>query len=428
MKRGFLNSAKSKARPLGSSAGYESNADPLNKTNVLFTETSTEILVLPPNASPDEPVTVCFFWAGSKEILKSLGFPRPLRKVPGPPSFRVGPSPGKGSGLFATRPLRQGELIMDERPLLVSLRGIPTSQTTRALQLAEFEKQLEIVLDHMRPADRDAFMALANCHTTDGSGPIAGRARTNAIALTGLTPPGITGPLAHYSSIPHYISRMNNDCSPNTASNFIDASLSYTVYAARDIAEGEEITLAYTDVFDTAAQRQAVLNGYKFVCTCAACLDPTTSDRNRAAIASFIPTVHMWAVNSSLSDDWLIEKCLEQIVLIEQEKLEHDPRYHAALQAIMEAYICLGDTSKASEWAARAQKCSWAANVERMGTLLDPASPEYQNHPMWRLRVDDAPTGPMGAFKRLAALPGGRMGMTDGGGGFMVLPMPGMKI
>ncbi|KAF7289378.1 SET domain-containing protein [Mycena indigotica] len=265
---------------------------------------STEIVVLPANAGPDEPVT-------------------PLRTV-SKPTFRVGEAGSKGLGLFAARALGQGELIIDERPLLISVRGVPVAvpiwysqeQTTK-YQLKEFEKYLEVVLKEMRPADRDAFMSLANSHTTDGSGPIAGRIRTNSIGLDGLCPE-MSGPMAQYSSVPHFISRMNNR-PVFLSTNFHDASISYTIYAARDIAEGEELTLTYSDVWDTAANRQQTFKPYGFVCTCDACLDPINSDTRRAKIRSFIPTVQLWAVNRSLPDDWLINKCLEQMALLEQE-------------------------------------------------------------------------------------------------------------
>ncbi|KAF7289372.1 SET domain-containing protein [Mycena indigotica] len=355
---------------------------------------STEIVVLPANAGPDEPVTVCFFWPGSKEVLTKMpGYPQPLRTV-SKPTFRVGEAGSKGLGLFAARALGQGELIIDERPLLISVRGVPVAvpiwysqeQTTKyQLNLKEFEKYLEVVLKEMRPADRDAFMSLANSHTTDGSGPIAGRIRTNSIGLDGLCP-DMSGPMAQYSSVPHFISRMNNrhvflSCCPNTSTNFHDASISYTIYAARDIAEGEELTLAYSDVWDTAANRQQTFKPYGFVCACDACLDPINSDTRRAKIRSFIPTVQLWAVNRSLPDDWLINKCLEQIALLEQEKLEGEAQYHAAINAIMEAYICLGNSPKVRHWAARARKCPWAANIYVLIALKS-----HSRHPLWRMR------------------------------------------
>ncbi|KAF7289370.1 Aldehyde dehydrogenase [Mycena indigotica] len=331
------------------------------------------------------------------------GYPQPLRTV-SKPTFRVGEAGNKGLGLFAARALSQGELIIDERPLLISVRGVPVAvpiwysqeQTTK-YQLREFEKYLEVVLKEMRPADRDAFMSLANSHTTDGSGPIAGRIRTNSIGLDGLCPE-MSGPMAH--------------CCPNTSTNFHDASISYTVYAARDIAEGEELTLAYSDVWDTAANRQQTFKPYGFVCACDACLDPVNSDARRAKIRSFVPTVQLWAVNRSLPDDWLINKCLEQIALLEQEKLEGEAQYHAAINAIMEAYICLGNSPKVRHWAARARKCPWAANIYVLIALKS-----HSRHPLWRMRVDDKPKGEMASqLKRLAALAGG----TDNGRGLIM--------
>ncbi|KAF7289377.1 Amine oxidase [Mycena indigotica] len=54
------------------------------------------------------------------------GYPQPLRTV-SKPTFRVGEAGSKGLGLFAARALGQGELIIDERPLLISVRGVPVA-------------------------------------------------------------------------------------------------------------------------------------------------------------------------------------------------------------------------------------------------------------------------------------------------------------
>ncbi|KAF7289379.1 SET domain-containing protein [Mycena indigotica] len=340
---------------------------------------STETVVLPVNAAPDEPVTVCFLWPGSKEVLMKMpGYPQPLSRV-SEPTFRVGGSGSKGLGLFAARALSQGELIIHERPLLISVRGVPVAvpamldqeQTTK-YRLKELERHLEVVVKEMRPEDRDAFMSLANSHTTDGSGPIAGRIRTNCISLNGLCPE-MSGPMAH--------------CCPNTTTIFHEASISYTVYATRDIAKGEELTLSYSNVWDTAANRQQTFKPYGFVCACDACLDPVNSDCRRAKIRSFIPNLQLWAASRSLPDDWLINKCLEQMALIEQEKLEGEPHYHAAINAIMEAYICLGDSTKVREWAARARKCPWADSIKSLDALT--ALESHSRHPLWRARINE---------------------------------------
>ncbi|KAJ7211219.1 hypothetical protein GGX14DRAFT_565094 [Mycena pura] len=86
---------------------------------------------------------------------------------------------------------------------------------------------------------------------------------------------------------------------------------------------------------------------------CAVCMDAPASDARRKGIVDFtvIAAISSWAVNRALSDDWLIDKCLEQLELMEREKLpvENIRQYYAALFALMYSYIGLGDTKRASQ-------------------------------------------------------------------------------
>lgn len=85
-----------------------------------------------------------------------------------------------GLGLYATRNIRSGELIIAERPLVlvvaqlkVSNRSNPSFTLEQCLQiaLAEKEQELRLLIDRMLPEDQAEFMALANSHLYDGSGP-----------------------------------------------------------------------------------------------------------------------------------------------------------------------------------------------------------------------------------------------------------------
>ncbi|KAJ6593496.1 hypothetical protein B0H19DRAFT_1011015 [Mycena capillaripes] len=463
MKRGFLNSSKAKARPLGPVPaapkpptsnqpgdvmklpigkvekvvvpdGYDSGFRETDPNSPVDPDKGTHLryTTLPQDVSKDEPVTECFFFHGTKEFLTSLpGFPQPLIH-PETPAFRVAGVPGKGMGLFSTRALAAGDLILSERPLLISPAGweIPyppnfTREQFVQHSLNEGEKMRKVSVDRMRSGDRVAFMALANCHTEDGSGPVTGIVRTNGLGVSGLRP-GVEGPLSQYSAVPKYISRLNHSCSPNTQPRFDNVSLSYRLWAVRDIAAGEELTFQYCTVLCAAAKRNEELKPYGFVCTCPSCIDAPASDARRAAIAAFTPTVSIWAVDRKLSNDWLLEKCAEQLALIETEGLQYFPAYSDATKAMMEAYICLGDAQNASKWAAKVNKQVWAEDYTNIDSLLDPANAAYEAHPMWRMRIGDARPGTFGKiFQDMAALAGPN-GITTmpGGAGFMLFPFP----
>ncbi|KAJ7641083.1 hypothetical protein FB45DRAFT_1021859 [Roridomyces roridus] len=206
MKRGFLNSFKANARPLGSPAPSAPTAAPsvgtakfpIGKQNIvtghkqffirkfsyvtgsqakfsprrevpkgydrkLMAKERDQRLGSVPgmisltrvpfvNAVDGEPTTECIFHAGSKEVLMGLpGFPQPMVNRVGKKSpIRLKEVPGMGLGLFATRGLKAGELIFSERPLLVAAQGVspggPDMPSTRTLTL---EQQLQFDLDQL---------------------------------------------------------------------------------------------------------------------------------------------------------------------------------------------------------------------------------------------------------------------------------------
>ncbi|KAK7061310.1 ER lumen protein-retaining receptor [Favolaschia claudopus] len=365
------------------------------------------ITTLPIGAPHDEPVSECVFHPGSKEVVMAIpNFPRPLLR-PKAVAFRLGPAPGKGLGLFSTRALKMGELIHCERPLLVGATSIPSyapASFTREMfiqhYLNESEQYFQVAVNRMRPADKAAFMALANSHTRDGSGPIMGIIRTNALTISGLRP-GVTDPSKDYSGICEVMSRLNHSCSANTCPRFDLPSFSFRLYAVRDIAEGEELTYSYVDPLASAAQRQQGLRPYDLVCTCAACTDPATSDPRRAAIKTFSPDTVKWALDPQLPDNWLIRQCLDQLVRITKEGMGHNPQCFFATKTIMEAYICLGDAEQASKWAVKLFQQIWTegyddefATPSEFKALVDPKNVAvYTDHLLWRTRFDPAAYG-----------------------------------
>ena len=132
-----------------------------------------------------------------RRILSTPALPRPVEKpAGGKVNHRVGPSPFGGLGVFITRPVRTGNLTVAERPLLISQRGFQmtvgsglkdlTEAEMIQVRLQEWEERLDIASKRMTDENRKAFMALANSHTEDGSGPILGIIRTNGYKVPGL--------------------------------------------------------------------------------------------------------------------------------------------------------------------------------------------------------------------------------------------------
>ncbi|KAF7315058.1 SET domain-containing protein [Mycena indigotica] len=327
---------------------------------------------IPQDAPPNEPVSECCLPPETvANLLKIPGFPHPMQPIV-EVLFRLGESPEKGLGLFATRAITQGEVLLDRRPLLVSSMS-QRPLTTKALEamIAKISltgqppnphkilsSSMETIVGRMRPENRAAYMALANS-TPDS--PVLGIFDTNGAGIVDAELNDNGGPTCTYSAVCDIISRMNHSCCPNTSRVFDKNSFSIRLYAARNIAKSEELTFPYVDLLSCKADRQENLDEYGFVCTCHACVDPA-SDDHREDIHEFEfdpPRLLKWARDKTLPDDWLLKKCYRQLELLEQEGLQSIDEYWEVLADLSRVYLCFGDIKNAREWAARAYQCQW---------------------------------------------------------------------
>ncbi|KAJ7782629.1 hypothetical protein B0H16DRAFT_1446935 [Mycena metata] len=391
MKRGFLNSSKAHSKMAsvgrpdvhqvlpGVPEGYKTP-----KVNIKEGDPTIDPKTLPqgaflftslPNIPLDEHDpdnwTSCLLQVATKaQIVDTPGFPRPLLHPP-KPRYHIGPTPNMGLAAFSSCALKMGDLILSERALLIAPAHLfaednfPEDFTDAQLHQAVFaqaEARLQVAYDRMLPENQKAYMALANSHLQDGSGPILGVMRTNGVNAAPLTRPG--DPPMPYSATCKEISRLNHSCSPNTAAEFDMPSFSFRLFAIRDIAAGEELTYTYTDTSASAAVRQKILEPYGFRCTCRACLDPRLSDARRASIHRASPTpalMSMWA----------------------EEGLQASPLYGQHAVTLMERYIGAGDLENAMVYARMCSKMKWfGCGAE---DWADPA--KIKADPQWRKDV-----------------------------------------
>jgi len=138
----------------------------------------------------------CIFTGHIKhQILSTSGFLHPIEKTAGGKVYHhVGPLPFGGLGVFTTHPVHTGDLIVAERPLLIlpcgfemttrpSSKGLTEEEIIQVTMHGE-EECLGIAVKRMTDENQKAFMALANSHTEDRSGPILGIVRTNAYKVS----------------------------------------------------------------------------------------------------------------------------------------------------------------------------------------------------------------------------------------------------
>ncbi len=84
------------------------------------------------------------------------GWPRAFSS-PSPPVYKIVPIDGAGLGMVATADITAGELIVRERPLLLSPKALPTQDREALARLTVG------LVQFMNPENRRAFYALKNC-------------------------------------------------------------------------------------------------------------------------------------------------------------------------------------------------------------------------------------------------------------------------
>ncbi|KAF9060721.1 hypothetical protein BDP27DRAFT_1183377, partial [Rhodocollybia butyracea] len=210
-----------------------------------------------------------------RTIEATPNFPTPPLVPTGGKVYRIANAGEKGLGMFATRLIHAGDLIIDEWPLIV----VPTSNLAlkglldplmikykpeqwKQITLHENNRGMELAYNRLDPERKKAFMVLFNCHTSDGSGEFMGaRVRTNGISIdeTRLRDEGI---FKTYNVLFVPSSLFPHSCCPNTFFRWHNDTFSVRVIAVRDIPKGAEITLQYCSIMDPTAERAATLDCY----------------------------------------------------------------------------------------------------------------------------------------------------------------------
>ncbi|KAF9004306.1 hypothetical protein BDQ17DRAFT_457268 [Cyathus striatus] len=306
-------------------------------------------------------LTECIFSSPrlKSEILSIPGFPRPLPHPQGS-TYNVELAGEAGLGLFACKDFEMGDLIFCERPLLLKETGIYSesnlnfpdhisAENRRRALLSQMEWITEPSIWRMSIDDQQRFMNLADCHSSDGSGPIIGRLRTNGYQVDNIPPFEVD-----YTAVGKDISRLNHSCSPNVELVFDIRTFSFHIRANRPIKKGMELTCAYIDPMMPYSERQEHLKQYNILCNCAACQNPTAasdSKRNLLIEAASLLQVYYarWLTNPLVADDWLIVRCLGFATDLEAEGLWHAMElYPQFLQVAFDCLIALGEDRAAA--------------------------------------------------------------------------------
>ncbi|KAF9546664.1 hypothetical protein CPC08DRAFT_769613 [Agrocybe pediades] len=289
----------------GGARGEESSNS--NKIDVAVQELT--FTTVPPERDPDGNSEWVLGEPETKQKVFSLpGFPQPMPKPLGPPSFAVRSTPDMGLGFFATRDIKVGELIFAERPLLMVPRGLRVKDLEDSMIMTRYggeqitekwDKTLDVAVRRMSLDDREAFLSLTNVYEGIGAGRLLGIIRTNGYPIRNL----IDGPEDReprdsyvYFSVTKTGSRINHR--PNVDFDFDLASFSSSAIATKDIKAGEQLFHSYCSVENSAATRRSQLARYEFVCKCLSCVNATpASDKFRSEYGDLALASGQWVVD-----------------------------------------------------------------------------------------------------------------------------------
>ncbi|SJL08571.1 uncharacterized protein ARMOST_11937 [Armillaria ostoyae] len=279
----------------------------------------------------------CLLTGHLKRRLEHIsGFPRPLKET-GDKAYRISTSLHRGLGMFAARQFKTGDLVADERPLMVYPIDPPTNLSFLASTRVDeyLQDVVGSIFEYMSEESQDTFMGLRNRHLHDGYGPLLGVARTNGYVLD--------DDLMDSTKDTYFIpTTLNNESRSLAVLVYMELRPTLFRYgAARDIEQGEEIFTTFTtDILQPAAERAKDLVPYGIKCTCRACLDPTKSDPIRAA-------VHSGSKHALYTSYAEIDAAVQTLARIEQEELHASAAYRQTLRELFSAYLYLHDEKTA---------------------------------------------------------------------------------
>ncbi|KAI0063076.1 SET domain-containing protein [Artomyces pyxidatus] len=289
--------------------------------------------------------------------------------------------PRVGKGVLAADNFTHGELIMRERPLLVF-----PQRTYSTMGGASF---WDVVASEMPESLRKSYRELYNCRRPNLT-DFEGIAMTNALRAG-----RITGEDESYGVVGAQSSRFNHSCTPNAHFSWNPNTFASEVRANRPIKKGEEVTIAYTNIYQPYDERQRSLKtSWRFSCACVVCSQPGSreySDKRRP----FIDTVRMFKLQDRLMNNWLADASQPRDAMVrlgllyaaaaEHEKVVSPDVWLLLCRLLVKAYCAVNDAEGARMWAQRAAAHTVAFMGSHGGWLAVARAPERTE--WWGLRA-----------------------------------------
>ncbi|KAK3688982.1 hypothetical protein B0T22DRAFT_536027 [Podospora appendiculata] len=277
--------------------------------------------------------------ADALSILHSQ-FDRPFQdpeKAYGTRPYEVRDVPGKGKGAVANQKIEAGRVVLVDHAAVLAAVEYPADVTKEEVQ----ELMREAVA---RLADPGCILNLSRKGRDE-----EGVAEVEDLLLTNSFVVPLGGELV-MGLFPN-LARINHACDPNAFVHFSEVTLAMTIWSARDIEPGEEITISYSDPTATYEERQdALLNIWGFKCTCDMCTAPPAhrgaSDTRRRALRQLQKDVIDQAQRGEFRE--AIQTVEEIFRVVEVEKLTVHMGDMYEIPARL--YYHIGDVDRAVEY------------------------------------------------------------------------------
>ncbi|KAJ0104022.1 hypothetical protein J7T55_009686 [Diaporthe amygdali] len=146
-------------------------------------------------------------------------------------AYEVRDSKGKGKGVFATRKIPRGTIIMIDHPIMLKLEPEIDNDVLS-------ENQRSRLFDHAATqlSDPDQVLSLAQHEGFTGSqAENAANYNSFQVDLGNAT----------YSAVFPRVSRINHACVPNCRAKWAPNTLSQTIWTVQDIQPGDELSISY---------------------------------------------------------------------------------------------------------------------------------------------------------------------------------------
>ena len=180
--------------------------------------------------------------------------------------FEITEVPSKGLGAVATRDIKEGEVVVEERPPITYVDG------------PDWERKIQEQFEALPAKTQEALMRL---HDVNEDKTLTGIFNTNSIGCYSETLDG---------SLCVVVSRFNHSCLPNCEQFWDDELFRQKLFACQDIRKGEELCFSYVEPFLSFGQRSRIFEErYAFQCRCPACTTSTdASDLRRGRLGELM--------------------------------------------------------------------------------------------------------------------------------------------